>query len=387
WIFINVSASDLNKDSVKLYWNGTMEDFQNQSGDIYWSNKTGLLNGNYIFYAWLNDSTGNTNQTETREVEINDITPPVISNPKPTNNSIVSGGNKSLTFVVSTDETAECRYSTSSGTAFSSMTPFTNTDSLTHNSTLINLTDGSSYNYYIKCNDTNGNVNIDDYLIHFNVSQNWWWDGKESWDSYYGDNWTGIAESNNVNIGSDINLSEGSWSYSGYNNWSYRQEINISNTGENLTNYQVKVVYNFSTEYSAGKINTTCKDIRFTYYNATADSETEIPFWVETCNFLSSDNMTTWVNVTFLEDNTNTTIYMYYGNPSASSASNGTNTFELFDDFEGTSIDYMSGGSDDATTYEMMNKIIRYGSKTHICYSKYESDSYKVYVRTYHHDT
>ena len=47
--------------------------------------------------------------------------------------------------------------------------------------------------------------------------------------------------------------------------WNYRKPINISNTAGNLTNYQVKIVHNFSAEYSAGKINTTCNDIRFTY--------------------------------------------------------------------------------------------------------------------------
>jgi len=122
-----------------------------------------------------------------------------------------------------------------------------------------------------------------------------------------------------------------SWYFS---NWDYRKPINISNTAGDLTNYQVRIVHNFSAEYSAGKINTTCKDIRFTYYNASADTETEIPFWIEACNLSSDDNMTAWVNATYLENNTNTTIYMYYGNSSASSASDGDATFEFFDDFD-----------------------------------------------------
>ncbi len=41
----------------------------------------------------------------------------------------------------------------------------------------------------------------------------------------------------------------------------------------------------------------------------------------------------TWVKVPFIEANSQETLYMYYGNPSAPSASNGTKTFETFDDF------------------------------------------------------
>ncbi len=74
WIFINVTASDTNKDSVKLNWNGTNETFDNQSGDVYWENKTSLADGNYTFYASINDTAGNTNQTAEREVKITEWT-------------------------------------------------------------------------------------------------------------------------------------------------------------------------------------------------------------------------------------------------------------------------------------------------------------------------
>ncbi len=74
WIFINVTASDINKDSVKLNWNGTNETFDNQSGDVYWENKTSLADGNYTFYASINDTAGNENQTEEREVKITEWT-------------------------------------------------------------------------------------------------------------------------------------------------------------------------------------------------------------------------------------------------------------------------------------------------------------------------
>jgi hypothetical protein len=74
WIFINVTASDLNKDSVRLGWI-TNETFDFNSGEVYWENKTGLSEGEYGFYAWINDSSGNYNETERRTVTI-DLTAP-----------------------------------------------------------------------------------------------------------------------------------------------------------------------------------------------------------------------------------------------------------------------------------------------------------------------
>jgi len=112
--------------------------------------------------------------------------------------------------------------------------------------------------------------------------------------------------------------------------WQYRRAITINNieNPHDLFDYQVKIVvprfkgmnYNFS-------------DIRFTYKSG---MESEINYWIE--NF-TNESAIVWVKVPFIPKNSNTTIYMYYGNPPASSASNGTATFEFFDDFEGTSLD------------------------------------------------
>jgi len=123
--------------------------------------------------------------------------------------------------------------------------------------------------------------------------------------------------------------------------WSYRKGITINNTqnANNLTDYQVKVITNFSKEYSDNKVQQYCGDVRFTYYNLASETETEIPYWIETCDLLASDNATFWVKVPFIQNNSNAKVYMYYGNPSASSKSNGTATFDFFDDFKGTSLD------------------------------------------------
>jgi len=114
--------------------------------------------------------------------------------------------------------------------------------------------------------------------------------------------------------------------------WNYRQAINISNTAGDLTKYQVRLDLNSTNVGSNFNWSNNGSDIRFT--NSTDD---ELNFWIEDWNSTGQEAII-WVNVTSLPNNTNTTIYMYYGNPSASSASDGEATFEFFDDFEGDSL-------------------------------------------------
>jgi len=82
WIFINITASDSNIDTVLLEWNGTNESFDNSSGNIYWENKTGLSDGTYTIKAFVNDTAGNSNSTETRTIFL-DTTPPTTTDNAP----------------------------------------------------------------------------------------------------------------------------------------------------------------------------------------------------------------------------------------------------------------------------------------------------------------
>lgn len=75
-----------------------------------------------------------------------------------------------------------------------------------------------------------------------------------------------------------------------------------------------------------------CSDLRFT----ASDGITQLNYWIESgCNTYYTP---VWVNVSSIPTGSST-IYMYYGNANASSASNGNNTFIFFDGFDGTSID------------------------------------------------
>ncbi len=69
-----------------------------------------------------------------------------------------------------------------------------------------------------------------------------------------------------------------------------------------------------------------------------------------------------WVKVSSIPASPNkTTIYIYYGKPDATSASDGSSTFEFFDDFEGSSLNtskwYIS-----STNYSVSNSILRINS-------------------------
>jgi len=111
-----------------------------------------------------------------------------------------------------------------------------------------------------------------------------------------------------------------------------RKPITITEqSGSNLTDYQILLTIDTQSLIgdSPSKMNNDCSDIRFT----TDDGITTIPYWLEKdCNTTSTK---IWVKVPSILANGTATIYFYYGNPSASSASNGSATFEFFDDFSG----------------------------------------------------
>ncbi|MBR9706442.1 hypothetical protein GOV14_05380 [Candidatus Pacearchaeota archaeon] len=91
WVFINVTASDINNNTIWLQWTNssgdTNESFTNQSGNIYFVNKTGLVEGQYKFIAYINDSAGNLNKTKQRIVDI-DLTAPKYINQNQTFNGL-----------------------------------------------------------------------------------------------------------------------------------------------------------------------------------------------------------------------------------------------------------------------------------------------------------
>jgi len=109
--------------------------------------------------------------------------------------------------------------------------------------------------------------------------------------------------------------------------WKYRIPITISNSGGALSNYQIQITVNTASLISAGKMRSDCGDIRFT----DSDGTTLINYWVNPVD-INSQYTRIFIKVPSIPSGSKT-IYMYYGNPSATSQSNADNVFELFDWF------------------------------------------------------
>jgi hypothetical protein len=97
--------------------------------------------------------------------------PPTISNPAPASSSVLPMGTTVTTLSVETDHDAECRFATSANNSFDAITDhFKTTGSTNHSTTINNLADGHTYNYFIRCKDNEDNVNNVDYVITFSVA-------------------------------------------------------------------------------------------------------------------------------------------------------------------------------------------------------------------------
>jgi len=98
-----------------------------------------------------------------------DETPPVRSNGNPTGN--LPSGATEITLSLDTNENAACKYDTTAGIAYASMAnTFAATGGTSHSTSVGGLSDGNSYDFYVKCQDEAGNANTDDYLISFTVN-------------------------------------------------------------------------------------------------------------------------------------------------------------------------------------------------------------------------
>jgi hypothetical protein len=81
-----------------------------------------------------------------------------------------SAGTTEVTLSLTTDETATCKYGTIAGTAYASIaSAFATTGGTSHSDTVTGLSDGQSYDYYIRCTD-GSSANSDDYAISFSVA-------------------------------------------------------------------------------------------------------------------------------------------------------------------------------------------------------------------------
>lgn len=109
--------------------------------------------------------------------------------------------------------------------------------------------------------------------------------------------------------------------------WRHRREVSISAPcGQEASDYQVQITLDSGFDFS--KALSDGGDLRVT----AADGTTELPFWIETWD-AAAQQAVIWVQVPSIPT-AGTTIYLYYGNAAATTASNGQATWVAYDGFE-----------------------------------------------------
>ena len=98
-----------------------------------------------------------------------DTTPPTRSNGQPS--GTLPAGTTQTPLSLSTNENATCRYATSAGVVYASMTnTFTTTGGTSQSTVVSGLSNGNNYTYYVRCIDAATNANPDDFAIAFSVA-------------------------------------------------------------------------------------------------------------------------------------------------------------------------------------------------------------------------
>jgi len=124
--------------------------------------------------------------------------------------------------------------------------------------------------------------------------------------------------------------------------WNYRKPFSLSRASGAVTNYQVKLLLGESSGATGEDVDCgafclpSFNDVRFT----NGDGKTLLPYWIESISGTTPNQLATiWIKADSI-GTTATPFYMYYGSNSGTAAgSDGANTFLLFDDFPGSTLD------------------------------------------------
>src|SRR5688500_7028287 len=123
--------------------------------------------------------------------------------------------------------------------------------------------------------------------------------------------------------------------------WLYNQPIAVQNpNAQNAVDYQLKLTINTQSLISANKMTATGSDIRF---GGTCGGSTFYNYWIE--GGINTTTTVIWVKIPFIAANASTSIFMFYGNPSASAVSAIQGTFRG----PNSATDSISGGTLNAT--------------------------------------
>ncbi len=148
----------------RVYFNGVLMLSYTDSGNVYTTGQPGIA-------AAFSGGTTVRMLTFTGGAlaGMPDTTPPVLSGGQPT--GVLQSGTSQTTLSLTTDESATCRYATTAGVGYASMTnAFSTTGSTAQSTVVTGLVDGGSYSFYVRCEDSAGNADSDDFVITFSVN-------------------------------------------------------------------------------------------------------------------------------------------------------------------------------------------------------------------------
>jgi len=173
------------------------------------------------------------------------------------------------------------------------------------------------------------------------------------------DDYVDCGNNSSLNITDAITIE--AWMKPSADNWKYKKPITL-NPVTPEADYQIRVRLTTS-NFNYSNAQTDGDDVRFFDSNGNL-----LNYWIEVWD--NTGTSTIWVKVTTSGTGT---IYMYYGNPTATPESNGTNTFEFFDDFEsyaeGSAIDGQGCWTTMRTGGTGYAKVNTKNGKKHLCVS------------------
>ncbi len=102
-------------------------------------------------------------------VDTRETIPPVRFNGAPS--GTISGTTLVVQFSVETDEFSKCRYSTASNTPYFSMGSEFSSSFMTVHARNVTVATSTTYTFFVRCIDDEGNMNTDDYEITFTVPE------------------------------------------------------------------------------------------------------------------------------------------------------------------------------------------------------------------------
>lgn len=144
-----------------------------------------------------------------------------------------------------------------------------------------------------------------------------------------------------------------------YSGFTYRVPIEIDNSKSALLQeYEIKININSSALISTGKMRSLGQDIRF------LDKQgNELNYWIKD-GTINTTSTTIWIQADSIKNYAKDTIYLYYGHGTATAKSNSKATFQLVEEFNGSTLSSSLWGSCGSGTVALSGGKLRLTSNS-----------------------